>query len=262
MDGMIRLVVSALGLQAPPAKGSDIVVGQECAATNRFLQLLALAAHSRQTQQQQQQPQSCGTDDQDDNLRNQVWATQTTAAQTRVVAVATSKDGVAWEDMEFFRQGGGNGDESADEDNRSKTNSGSDSGADTIALKAASPTATRYLRLISPAEGYSINPIGQCTTATPSNTTLTSAAAAAPAAPAFGPDYSPSEHGNEAGSGNTAVKAFRVRVVGEGSETEVHAAKGRTRGVTGEADGRDGEGESGQASRKEGAEEERCWLSG
>eukprot|EP00903_Cladosiphon_okamuranus_P015598 g14403.t1 len=257
MDGMVRLVVDALGLQAPPAKGSDIVVGQECTATNRFLQLLALAAHSHQKRQQQQsqQPQSCGTGDQEEDLRNQVWATQTTAAQARVVAVATSEDGVTWVDMELFRHGGGSGDETADENEKSNRNSDSDRGADTLALTAASPPATRYLRLASPAEGYNVNPIGTTATAKPGNTTLTTATAAAPAAPAFGPDYSTSEHGNESGNTNTNASAFRVRVVGV-----KHAANGLARGVTGGADGGHGEEDSMQASRKEAQEQSAMGL--
>lgn len=35
MDSIARLVADAFDLETPPAKGSDIVVGQECAATNR-----------------------------------------------------------------------------------------------------------------------------------------------------------------------------------------------------------------------------------
>lgn len=35
MDNMAELVAAALGLETPPAKGCDIVVGQECTATNR-----------------------------------------------------------------------------------------------------------------------------------------------------------------------------------------------------------------------------------
>ena len=252
MDGMVRLVVDALGLQAPPAKGSDIVIGQECQATNRFLQLLALVAHSHQTQQQQR-PQDGDTCDQDDNLRNQVWAAQTKAVQPPVVAVAASKDGTTWEEVEVFRQGS---DETADESNKSK-NSGITSGADTLALTAANPTATRYLRVAAPAEGCGINPTGKSTAATPRSTTVTTAAAAAtPAAPAFGPDYSTSEQGGEAGITSTAAKAFRVRIVGVGSISEEHAGKGRVRGAAGEADGRNSEGERVQASRKEGVAEE------
>lgn len=248
MDGMVRLVVDALGLQAPPAKGSDIVVGQECAATNNFLQLLALAAHSHHTQQQRHQ--TCGTGDHDDNLRNQVWATQTIAAQKRGVAVATSEDGVTWEETEFFRQRGGSGDETADENNKSKISGGDGGGAGTLALTAATPAAARYLRLTSTAEGCCVKQAGKGNTATPSSTALATTVAGTPAAPAFGPGYSTSGHGNEARNTNTALRAFRVRIVGVGPGGEAHTSKGRMRGVAGEADRGNGEGESVQASRK------------
>lgn len=37
MDLAAKLVADELGLETPPAKGSDIVVGQECTATNKWV---------------------------------------------------------------------------------------------------------------------------------------------------------------------------------------------------------------------------------
>lgn len=258
MDGMVRLVVDSLGLQAPPAKGSDIVVGQECAATNRFLQLLALAAHSHRTHREKRQ-QARGSGDNDDNLRNQAWATQTAAAaKTYTVAVATSENGVTWEEAEFSRQGGSSGDETADADNETRHNG---DGSHPLALTAATPTAARYLRLTwSAAESFCTQRNGKGAVATPSNPTLTTGAVATPAAPAFGPDYSTSEHGAEAGKTNTAVEKIRVTIVVAESGAEAPDGKSLVRGVAGGADVRNGEGESVRASRKEGAREARSEI--
>lgn len=240
MDGMIQLVVDTLGLETRPAKGSDIVVGQECTATNKFLQLLALAAHCHQQkcreqqthelEQGQQQVWSTGGDDGESWKR---WA-ELTAGKHVALAAATSEDGVTWEEVVFVGRGGDGGEPAEN------INGG---GRNNLKLKPATTTVRcRHLRLTSPTGGRGSGTTKPCNIGTTSNTSAASTPRGfsnietIPAAPAFDPGTPTSEHG--ANSGSTAVvglNAFRVRVLGAGEDRDTKAAGGS--GVLGEEAG-------------------------
>ncbi len=266
MDGMVRLVADALELAAPPAKGSDIVVGQECAATNTFLQLLALAARAhhtrRQKQGQGQGQRPCSTNGEGDGLRHQRWAGLSEAqegSRSRAVTVAASADGARWEEVGFRVRWGGEGEGGGDDEaegNRRRSAGGSKSrAAGTLSLRPCTPTAVRcrHLRLTSAATGR-----GKSLTVAPTTAVGTVAGAAAPdetpAAPAFGPG--PSTPGNGSAVGNTCTRLNALRVwilgAGAGADRKEPLGAGRAQRVVGAADAGDGENGNGELGRKSG----------
>lgn len=226
MDGMIRLVAESLGLEARPAKGSDIVVGQECDATNRFLQLLALAARLHQNREQQQQGQQHrGIEHSNDDSRRQPRRAKQLAEEAAAAAVvATSVDGVEWEGADFVAL------EEDEDDTAGRTDNGVVKGClPTLTLRVARATAVRcrHLRLSWPAQPASSSNGGSDhdadTTMTPTSPDQGSdtAASITHAAPAFDPGASAPDHVRvgyrpDAGQLAFAVKTFRVRVKGEG----------------------------------------------
>lgn len=266
MDGMVQLVVDTLGLETRPAKGSDIVVGQECAATNRFLQLLALAAHRHQqkarehqfNEREQGQQQVWDTSG-DDRESRQRWA-ELTARKKVLLAAATSEDGVAWEEVVFVGpvgDDGGGGGETAGKNNIS----GGCGGTTNLTLQATTAAVRcRHLRLTLPTGGWG----GGTTKNSNIGTTNASDGIATdrgfpntdipPAAPAFDPGTPTSERG--ASPRNTAVarlSAFRVRVVGPGRGRGAKAAEGGPFVASG-AGRDDGAGENAQDGNRIGGE--------
>lgn len=263
MDGMIKLVADALDLDAPPAKGSDIVVGQECAATNTFLQLLALAARSHQTrrQEQGQEQRPSSTTGKNDDLRHQLWAGLSEAkegSRSRAVTVAASADGVRWEEADFRvrrggeGEGGGGGGDEAGDNRRCSAGGNKSHAAGTLSLRRCTPTAVRcrHLRLTSTATGR-----GKAFAAAPTPATATLAGAAAPdatpTAPAFGPGPSTSDNGSAIGNACNRLNALRVRILGAGAVAEKKGSLGEGRAprvaVVADAGGpKDGNGELGR----------------
>ncbi|CAM9251616.1 unnamed protein product [Scytosiphon promiscuus] len=264
MDGMIKKVVDSLALEARPAKGSDIVMGQECAATNTFLQLLALAAradrdsretHNQEEEEEEQQQQdshrlrSAGEDGPRPLLGKQA------AGARAVVAVATSADGVGWSEADFDVRVAG---EVSDEGDLAipVTHSTGCHPRMFLTLRGA-PTATRcrHLRL-----WWSIGGNGACDSNNNAEREISSSAGTAGArttpgdrdqtaahtkhaAPAFGPGSSVSEHdvrrgrcsgGGESSRGYSMLRGLVV-------EDATGGRQGRKIGGVMEADGSEGE---------------------
>lgn len=234
MDGMIQLVAERLALETRPAKGSDIVVGQECDATNRFLQLLALAARLHQGGEQQQGRQHRTIDRSDDDSRWQSSrAKQVTEEAAAAAVVATSFDGVSWEEADFVLLKEDEDGTTGHMDNGVVKNS-----LPTLTLRVAQAAAVRcrHLRLSWPAKSASSSDGGSDNDADTTNTPTSPdqgsdiAASLTHAAPAFDPGASASDHGRggyrpDAGQLFFGAKAFRVRVVGEGVDGGVNAAR-------------------------------------
>ncbi|CAM9798826.1 unnamed protein product [Ectocarpus sp. 4 AP-2014] len=232
MEGMTQLVAESLGLDTRPAKGSDIVVGQECDATNRFLQLLALAARLHQNREEQRGQQHRGIDHTNDDSRWQPSrAKQLTKETAAAAVVATSFDGVSWEEATFV----------AFEEDGDGSTGHIDSGVVkdslpslTLRVARAAAVRCRHLRLSWPAKPASSSDDGSDndvdTTNTPTSPDQASdtAASITHAAPAFDPGASAPDqvrggHRPDAGQLFLGVKAFRVRVVGEGMESATAA---------------------------------------
>lgn len=264
MDGMIKKVVDSLALESRPAKGSDIVVGQECAATNTFLQLLALAARadrdSREDdhEQEQQHPRRLfGAGD--DSLQ------QFLGEKAARATVVTSTDGVAWTEADF--EVGVVGKASDELDHGVSINSaavGNSTGSGLcLSLRVAARTALRcrHLRLSWPTAGND-NHDGNNINHGTSNNAGTVRTTSAPddgnrmavdinhAAPAFGPGPSVSEHGgrprlcSDAGETSRGYDLLLVRILGgQGTCKNSGARNGRTK-VHPEEEG--GETERGQ----------------
>ncbi|CAB1110575.1 unnamed protein product [Ectocarpus sp. CCAP 1310/34] len=251
MEGMIQLVTKSLGLDTRPAKGSDIVVGQECDATNRFLQLLALAARLHQNCEKQRGQQHRGIDHTNDDSRWQPSrAKQRTKEAAAAVVVATSFDGFSWEEATFvaFEE---DGDETGHIDNGIVKDS-----LPTLTLRVARAAAVRcrHLRLSWPAKPTSSSDGGNDNDADTTNIPTSpdqasdTAASITHAAPAFDPGASAPDHvrgsyRSDAGQLFLGAKAFRVRIVGEGVDGGTAARRvgnGRGRVLGEEVDGEGG----------------------